>query len=215
MIELRRDTKARIGLFAIGLAAYWPQFETLYPRLQKYLSHVEEQLAQWGEVTSGGMVDSVEKARAAGAQFAREQVDLIFVYTATYATSSQVLPALQQTRVPAIVLNLQPSPALAYETMTTEEWLANCSACCVPEIGGALTRAGIPFKVISGALFEDNVAWEEIQAWCRAAKAARNIRAARLGFLGHTYPACWICTPTSRRCRGNSGATSRCWSLMM
>jgi len=188
MIELKRDMKARIGLFAIGLAAYWPQFEMLYPRLQKYLSHVEEQLAQWGEVTSGGMVDSVEKARAAGAQFAREQVDLIFVYTATYATSSQVLPALQQTRVPAIVLNLQPSPALAYETMTTEEWLANCSACCVPEIGGALTRAGIPFKVISGALFEDNVAWEEIQAWCRAAKAARNIRAARLGFLGHTYP---------------------------
>ncbi len=188
MLQRKHDVKARIGIFGIGLAAYWSQFETLQPRLQKYLAHIEEQLAQWGEVISGGLVDSVEKARNAGNTFAQQQVDLIFVYAATYATSSQVLPALQQTNVPTIVLNLQPSLALAYETITTEEWLANCSACCVPEIGGALTRARVPYKVISGTLFDDTNAWAEISAWCQAAKAARNVRTARLGFLGHTYP---------------------------
>ncbi len=72
--------------------------------------------------------------------------------------------------------------------MTTEEWLANCSACCVPEVGGALTRAGIEFKVLSGALFEDSKVWSEIEEWCRAAKAARDVHEARIGFLGHTYP---------------------------
>lgn len=76
----------------------------------------------------------------------------------------------------------------AHEAMTTEEWLANCSACCVPEIGGALTRARIPYKVISGALLEDERAWGEMKAWCRAAGSARAVRHARLGFLGHTYP---------------------------
>lgn len=81
------------------------------------------------------MVDSAEKTREARARFAQEQVDLIFVYAATYATSSQVVPALQQAHVPAIVLNLQPTSTLDYETMTTAEWLANCSACCVPEKG--------------------------------------------------------------------------------
>ena len=79
-------------------------------------------------------------------------------------------------------------PALDYEAMTTEEWFANCSACCVPEIGGALTRARIAYKVISGALIEDERAWDEIEAWCRAAGAASAARHARLGFLGHTYP---------------------------
>ena len=74
------------------------------------------------------------------------------------------------------------------DAMTTEEWLANCSACCVPEIGGALTRARIAYKVISGALIEDERAWDEIEAWCRAAGAASAVRHARLGFLGHTYP---------------------------
>lgn len=33
MLELRKDARPRIGIFAIGLAAYWPQFETLSPRL--------------------------------------------------------------------------------------------------------------------------------------------------------------------------------------
>jgi L-arabinose isomerase len=188
MLASKREAAPKIGVFAVGLAAYWPQFAGLHDRLQSYLAHVEAQLAEWGEVVSGGMVDSVERARAAGAQFAREQVDLVFVYAATYATSAQVLPAVQQAKAPAIVLNLQPTPALDYEATTTGEWLANCSACCVPEIACALSRADLPFKVVSGTLFADAAAWAEIRAWCQAAKAAHHVRCARFGFLGHTYP---------------------------
>jgi L-arabinose isomerase len=188
MFESRHTTRAKIGVFAIGLAAYWPQFDGLHDRLQNYGMHVEAQLAQWGDVVSGGLVDSVEKAREAGALFAREQADIVFVYAATYATSSQVLPVILQAKVPTILLNLQPSPSLDYETITTGEWLANCSACCVPEIAMVLTRARLPYKVISGTLFEDTSAWTEIQEWCMAAKAVRHVKHARLGFLGHTYP---------------------------
>jgi L-arabinose isomerase len=95
---------------------------------------------------------------------------------------------VQAAKVPVVALNLQPTPALDYDTMTTEEWLANCSACCVPEIGGALTRAHIAYNVVSGALIEDERAWGEIEAWRRAAGATHAVRHARLGFLGHTYP---------------------------
>ena len=188
MLELRQDARPQIGIFAIGLATYWPQFETLHTRLQRYLSHVEEHMALWANVVSAGMVDSAEKAHEAGDLFAQEQVDLIFIYAATYATSSQVLPALQQRRVPAIVLNLQPTSTFDYEAMTTEEWLANCSACCVPEIGGALTRAKLPFRVLSGTLEENSPIWELVEEWCRAAGATRALRRSRIGFLGHTYP---------------------------
>jgi L-arabinose isomerase len=34
--------------------------------------------------------------------------------------------------VPVVILNLQPVRSFDYEAMTTGEWLANCSACCVP-----------------------------------------------------------------------------------
>jgi L-arabinose isomerase len=105
----------------------------------------------------------------------------------TYATSSQVLPAVQEAKVPVAILNLQPVPALDYENTDTGEWLANCPACCVPEISNAFERSGVDFNVVSGMLYDDEAAWGEIEEWCQAAKAVRTLCGARFGFLGHTY----------------------------
>ncbi len=134
-----------------------------------------------------GLVDTAPQAQVAGSRFAEERVDLIFCYVGTYATSSQVLPAVQEAKVPVVVLNLQPVAALDYENTDTGEWLANCSACCVPEISNAFERSGVPFNVVSGVLYEDGSAWEEIEEWCRAANAVRTLRGSRFGFLGQTY----------------------------
>ena len=48
-----RVEKARIGIFGIGLEAYWGQFASLHERLTGYLHTIEERLGQWGEVISG------------------------------------------------------------------------------------------------------------------------------------------------------------------
>ena len=62
---------ARIGVFGIGLAAYWPQFEGLQARLEGYQRAVEARLAEYGgEVISAGLVDSAPAALAAGDHFA-------------------------------------------------------------------------------------------------------------------------------------------------
>lgn len=194
MTPKRQALPARVGVFGIGLAAYWPQFEGLKQRLEGYQRHVEAQVREFGaEVTSAGLVDTPQGARSAGDLFARAQVDLVLCYVGTYATSSQVLPTLQRARAPVVVLNLQPAPALDYPNTDTKEWLANCSACCVPEIACALNRSGIPFRSVSGLLFAEHgapahQAWREIGQWCAAAGAVRSVREARIGFLGHTYP---------------------------
>ncbi|MFV1994223.1 MAG: arabinose isomerase, partial [Verrucomicrobiales bacterium] len=123
-------------------------------------------------------------------------------YAATYATSSQVLPAVQEVGVPVLVLNLQPASALDYGKTDTGEWLANCSACCVPEISCAFARARIDFQVVTGVLgvaggrhgeappehVESVRAWSEIGEWVRAATVVGRLRSSRIGFLGHTYP---------------------------
>jgi L-arabinose isomerase len=188
IMNRKPSMKARVGLFGIGLAAYWPQFPGLHKRLLGYLKYVEKQLRQWGNVANAGLVDTAPRAQAAGDLFARNNVDLIICYTATYATSSQVLPAVQRRKVPVIVLNLQPTAALDYPKTDTGEWLANCSACCVPEISCAFARANIDFNVVSGMLFDDENAWREIQDWVEAAAVMRKLNYARCGFLGHTYP---------------------------
>ena len=180
---------ARIGVFGIGLAAYWPQFPGLRERLQGYQRHVEAEItALGGHVVSAGLVDTAPAAVLAGDRFAQGQVDLIICYVGTYATSSQVLPTVQRAHVPVLVLNLQPVAALDYAHADTGEWLANCCACCVPEIAGAFTRARVAFNVVSGTLHDDTQAWGEIAAWVRAAGVQRALRDARIGVLGHTYP---------------------------
>ena len=184
-----RGAPARVGVFGIGLAAYWLQFDGLRERLEGYQQRIEARLEDMGaEIVSAGLVDTPQSARQAGAALAAAQVDLVMVYTATYATSSQVLPVVQAVAAPVVVLNLQPTRTLDYEAMTTGEWLANCSACCVPEVAGAFTRARIPYRTVTGTLLDDDPAWEVLREWLEAASAVESLRTARIGFLGHTYP---------------------------
>ena len=186
---MSRRMVPRVGVFGIGLAAYWPQFEGLHERLLGYQQGLERHLRELGaEVVSAGLVDTAEAARGAGATLAAANVDLVMLYTATYATSSQVLPTVQAAKAPVVILNLQPTRTVDYEAMTTGEWLANCSACCVPELAGAFTRAGIPYRTVTGTLVDGDPAWESIREWIDAASAVASMRSARFGVLGHNYP---------------------------
>jgi L-arabinose isomerase len=186
---MTQATAPRVGVFGVGLAAYWPQFEGLRERLEGYQRGIEARLETMGaEVVSAGLVDTAQAARDAGATLAAARVDLVMLYTATYATSSQVLPVVQAAGVPVVVLNLQPTRTVDYEEMTTGEWLANCSACCVPEIAGAFTRARIAYRTVTGTLLDGDPAWEVLREWLDAMYAVHALRTARIGFLGHTYP---------------------------
>jgi L-arabinose isomerase len=180
---------ARVGVFGIGLDTYWPQFAGLKERIEGYQRRVEERVAALGgEVVSAGLVDSAQAARAAGDRFASAQVDLVLCHAVTYATSSTVLPVAQAAGAPVVLLGLQPTPTLDYANTDTGEWLANCAACCVPEIAGAFTRARIPYDTVAGTIDDDERAWAKIGGWVRAAGVARALRGSRVGFLGHTYP---------------------------
>ena len=81
----------RIGLFGIGLDTYWPQFSGLEQRLKGYLGKVANKLKRLGvQVVNLGLVDTPEKALAAGHEFRQADVDLIFLHVTTYALSSTV-----------------------------------------------------------------------------------------------------------------------------
>ena len=186
----------RIGLFGIGLEAYWPQFEGLKDRLEGYIQQVAGRFDHKNvEVVNLGLIDSTEKAFEAGHAFRRADVDMIFLHVTTYALSSTVLPVVQRAKVPIIILNLQPTAAIDYQsfnrlgnrTKMTGEWLAYCAACPVPEIANAFNRARIGFHQVTGTLEESSKAWTEIDEWIEAAKVAHAMSHNRLGLMGHYY----------------------------
>ncbi|GAA4702033.1 L-fucose/L-arabinose isomerase family protein [Brevibacillus fulvus] len=197
--------KARIGLYSIGLQAYWGQFPGLKERLIDYGKFLEQSMMMWGEVFHYGLVDTEAEGRRAGEWFARQNVDLIFCHSATYATSSVVLPIHQHCLAPVVILNLQPTARINYDQTTTGEWLAHCGACPVPEIANAFNRANLPFRVVNGLLGLQQTpavsltdertshrkeairAWQQIAEWIQAATVRRTLRSSRFGYLGNTY----------------------------
>jgi L-arabinose isomerase len=199
LTPIKPTKKPRIGLYSIGLHAYWDQFPGLRERLIAYGHFIEQRLLAWGEVCNFGLVDTEETGRAAGEWLQAKNVDLVFCHAATYSTSSTVLPVHQSCIAPVVFLNLQPSARINYERSTTGEWLAHCGACPVPEFANAFNRAGIPFRVVNGLLGLDETpeisltdevtnerpeavrAWREIEAWVRAASVLRTLRQSRFG----------------------------------
>ena len=196
MSENSRVHEFTVGLFGIGLDAYWPQFEGLRQRLTGYTQQVADRLEKTGvRVINLGLVDSPEKAAAAGHSFRRHDVDLIFLYVTTYALSSTVLPVVRRAKVPVILLNLSPSAAIDYKsfnqmgdrTRMTGEWLAYCQACPVPEIANVFRRCRIPFFQVTGILENDAFAVNEISSWIEAGRVAHTMEHNRLGVMGHYY----------------------------
>lgn len=186
----------RIGLFGIGLAAYWDQFAGLEDRLKGYVRRVAERLSGPGrEVINFGLVDSSERAFEVGREARRQDIDLLVLHVTTYALSSTVLPIVRRAKVPVLVLNLAPEPAIDYvhfnnlpnRTAMTGEWLAYCSACPVPEIANVFARSGIPFHQITGVLEDDPECWREIEDWIAAAHVVEKLAQLRLGLMGHYY----------------------------
>ncbi len=60
-------TGGRVGVFGIGLAAYWEQFPGLKTRLEGYQQVVEDQMRALGvDVISAGLVDTAPAAAELG-----------------------------------------------------------------------------------------------------------------------------------------------------
>lgn len=195
MTQNNYDT-VRIGLFGIGLEAYWGQFAGLREKLLGYLDQVAGHIKRPNlELVNLGLIDNPEKAIVAGHDFRRADVDLIVLHVTTYALSSTVLPVVQRAKVPVIILNLQPVKAINYavfnalkdRTKMTGEWLAHCSSCSLPEIANVFRRIGIPFFQVTGTLDDQDPCWQDLDHWIAAAQVANTLFHNRMGLMGNYY----------------------------
>lgn len=193
-MEIKKST-VRVGLIGIGLSTYWGQFEGLLPRLMGYQREISEKLTGLrAEVIDGGMIDTPSKSVAVAQKLENNNVELVFVFISTYALSSTILPVARHLKVPVILLNVQPVPAINYDTINsmgdrgkmTGEWLAHCQACSVPEIACVFNRAQVRYDIITGYLHEERV-WKEVENWVDAVRVVKGMRENRLGILGHYY----------------------------
>ena len=184
------ETKARVGVFAIALGAYLPQFPSLVPEFEAQYATFKTLLPSTVEVIDGGIVTTKEQSQSAGDKFRAADVDLVILQLLTYATSYNMLPAVRDLDVPVVLVNVQKKRAPDYEHTATATWLGELYACgAVGEMAADLDRAGKSHAVITGVMEGgDPQVQRELEDWCRAAQVRRRFRDTNLAQVGRPYP---------------------------
>ena len=137
------ETKAKVGVFAIALGAYLPQFPTLVPEFEAQYDVFKKTIPDTVEMIDGGIVTTKELSMEAGDKFRAADVDLVILQLLTYATSYNMLPAVRDLNVPVVLVNVQKRKAPDYANTDTPKWLGELYACgAVGEMVADLERAG-------------------------------------------------------------------------
>ena len=137
------ETKAKVGVFAIALGAYLPQFPTLVPEFETQYDAFKKTIPDTVEMIDGGIVTTKELSMEAGDKFRAADVDLVILQLLTYATSYNMLPAVRDLNVPVVLVNVQKRKAPDYANTDTPKWLGELYACgAVGEMVADLERAG-------------------------------------------------------------------------
>ena len=184
------ETKAKVGVFAIALGAYLPQFPTLGPEVEAQYEAFKKTIPDTVELVDGGIVTTKELSMKAGDKFRSADVDLVILQLLTYATSYNMLPAVRDLNVPVVLVNVQKRKTPDYANTDTPTWLGELYACgAVGEMVADLERAGKRHAVITGVVEggDDYVA-AEIEQWCKAAQVRRRFRYTNIAQIGRPYP---------------------------
>lgn len=191
MIERKNKRTAKIGIFAVGHATYWGQFDGLLDNIMGYHKDFCDMVEKNGvEIVDFGMIDSSEKAYDAVPKIMSENVDVLFCNMVTYATSSVFAPIIREVNKPMVLIALQPRAALDYTKANTFMQLENDNICSVPEFTGVAIRLGKKVNdVVIGCLYDDAEAEKEVAQWCDIAKVLHDLKGARMGLMGHTLEA--------------------------
>jgi L-arabinose isomerase len=174
--------RPRIGLLPTMIDMYreMPDFQR---KVEEMAVELCERLGEVAEVTYAAPCDDRPGVDAAAAEMAAAGVDLLLVLPLTYTLSHIVLPAVLQTKLPALILNTQPRRTFTpdLDDMTFEE---NQALPCVYDLANAFARNGIRFRAVTG-YYRDPAFLAEVKEWIEAAAAARAVRQMRIGVVGH------------------------------
>ena len=157
-----------------------------------------------GDVVSGGLVDTATGARDAGDLFASAQVDLVLCHAVTYATSSQVLPAVQAAGVPGgparaaahPLAGLRRARTRASGSRTARPAASRRSPGRSPARGSPTTPSRARSRTTSARGTGDR------RLGARRRRRAQPAALAASASSGTPIPGCSTCTRTSRRSTG-------------
>ena len=176
-----------IGMFTIGLQAYWSQMPGMKDEILEYSKIIEGKLSTLGKVFNLGIIDNIKDARKAEELFISKDIDIIIIHCATYGLSSIVAAAIRRCNVPILTLHLQPVDNFLSGSYDTSYTLPKNTFAASGELGEMLKRTNKVFHCICGKLYDDIRPWDVIKEWTRAVSIKKALRKCNIGVIGNYF----------------------------
>jgi len=190
MLSARRgDRPLKIGLLACAYFEYWRMYDNLLAEVTGDMDAVAARLGRAHQIVYPGLVDTLDKADAAGLLFEREHVDLLVIAEGTYCTDYIVHQALLHlpSDIPLCIFASQAHAKLDYEA-GYDQALRNSGPMGLVQLTAGFRKMGqYPhYEVVVGAI-DDEEAYAEIDRFIRVRTTISNLRHWNVGLVGHVF----------------------------
>lgn len=182
--------KTVVGLLCLGYFEYWRMYPALEGQVESDLALAAGRLKTAlpaCEVVYPGMVDTLDRAQAAGEVFREAQVEVIVVIAGTYLPDFITMHAINQcTRRPGVILfNTQTGP----DVNPKDNYIAtmrNSALIAITQLSGSFHKMKLDYEVVVGEI-ADREAYAEIAREVAARTAVKRLSCSTFGIVGHVF----------------------------
>ena len=190
MLSTRRgDRPLKVGVLACAYFEYWRMYDGLLTQVTGDMDAIAARIGSNHEIVYPGLVDTLDKADAAGKQFNAEQIDLLVITEGTYCTDYIVHQALLHLPgdIPLCIFASQAHGKLNYEA-GYDQALRNSGPMGLVQLTAGFRKMGKyrHYEVVVGAV-DDDQAYAEIDRFIRVRTTIANLRHWNIGLVGHVF----------------------------
>lgn len=188
--ERIQEEELKIGLFTGSFFEYWRMYpETLEKTVTQDMTIVYDNLKNhFTNVYWPGVIDTIDKAEAAGKLFEKEQVDIVVYIAGTYCPDYMSIQTISHVKnAELIIFNGQVHKNINLKG-DYEDTLRNSGLISISQLSGALRKMGWNkrFKVVVGTHDEQEV-YREIKRYADSYKVFKHLQDLNIGFIGHVF----------------------------
>jgi L-arabinose isomerase len=197
--------KLKIGFLGVAYFEYWRMFSPAFKEnVTGDLQRICNRLKKNFEVVYPGVVDTLDRAEAAGRKLASEEIELLIVVEGTYTPDYISLQAIDHVpTAPVIMFTTQVEENISaqddYETL-----MRNSALIGTAQLSATFVKMGREYDVVVGSIEEDRP-YAEILQMARVRQVAARLRRLDIGVIGHVFRGMYDLENDKTKIRGSLG----------
>ncbi|MBT3273795.1 MAG: hypothetical protein HN368_11610 [Spirochaetales bacterium] len=187
--EKSKEGDLAVGFIGSGYFEYWRMYEGLRERVEADLQTIADRLGNRCRVIYPGLIDTLDKADAAGRLFRESSIDVLVVAEATYSTDYLIHQALLHLPddMPILLFASQKHAKLDYK-MGYDESLRNSGPMGIIQLACGFRKMDKyrNFEAVVGSI-DDDETYEDIYRYIKIREIIKSLRFWNIGLIGHIF----------------------------